>query len=292
MTIVLIDNHGFSSVGRVSEQVGSEGFGCHFRARTGSGWYDGAPLEVDFPAICRGLGAHVTTAATRDELRARTRRCPCRLGGARRLRAHRLARARARLRVVLVGHGHRAGVDDAGRAAGAQGVRAGEGPPALPDGGGRPTRHGDAAVSDPSPAEPLGIGIVGCGNIAAAHAPAGMAGALAPGARGRRRRPERRRPGAGASTRRSRRGRRVRQWRRAARPSRRGDPRRLHTAGVPPRRPGRRRSCRQAHPLREAAGRHPRRRRRSGRGGRGERHAARRSCTTTSRSPRRSPRAR
>lgn len=68
MTIVLIDNHGFSSVGRVSEQVGSEGFGCHFQARTASGWYDGAPLEVDFPAICRGLGASVTTAATSDEL--------------------------------------------------------------------------------------------------------------------------------------------------------------------------------------------------------------------------------
>jgi 3D-(3,5/4)-trihydroxycyclohexane-1,2-dione acylhydrolase (decyclizing) len=68
LTIVLIDNHGFSSVGRVSEQVGSEGFGCHFRARTGSGAYDGAPLEVDFPAICRGLGARVTTATTRDDL--------------------------------------------------------------------------------------------------------------------------------------------------------------------------------------------------------------------------------
>jgi 3D-(3,5/4)-trihydroxycyclohexane-1,2-dione acylhydrolase (decyclizing) len=69
MTIVLVDNHGFSSVGRVSEQVGSEGFGCHFRERTGSGWYDGAALEVDFPAICRGLGATVRTAASRDELR-------------------------------------------------------------------------------------------------------------------------------------------------------------------------------------------------------------------------------
>ena len=68
MTIVLIDNHGFSSVGRVSEQVGSEGFGCHFRARTDSGWYDGAPLEIDFPAICGGLGARVAAAATRDEL--------------------------------------------------------------------------------------------------------------------------------------------------------------------------------------------------------------------------------
>ncbi len=43
ITIVLIDNHGFSSVGRVSEQVGSEGFGCHFRARDDSGRYDGEP---------------------------------------------------------------------------------------------------------------------------------------------------------------------------------------------------------------------------------------------------------
>ncbi len=69
MTIVLIDNHGFSSVGRVSEQVGSEGFGCHYQARGASGWYDGPPLDIDFPAICRGLGAHVTSVATCDELR-------------------------------------------------------------------------------------------------------------------------------------------------------------------------------------------------------------------------------
>lgn len=69
MTIVLVDNAGFSSVGRVSEQVGSEGFGCHFQARTESGWYDGARLEVDFAAICRGLGATVTSVASRDELR-------------------------------------------------------------------------------------------------------------------------------------------------------------------------------------------------------------------------------
>jgi 3D-(3,5/4)-trihydroxycyclohexane-1,2-dione acylhydrolase (decyclizing) len=61
LSIVLIDNAGFSSVGRVSEQVGSEGFGCHYRARTQSGWYDGARLEVDFAAICKGLGAAATT---------------------------------------------------------------------------------------------------------------------------------------------------------------------------------------------------------------------------------------
>ena len=32
LIIVIIDNCGYSSVGRVSEQVGSEGFGCHFRS--------------------------------------------------------------------------------------------------------------------------------------------------------------------------------------------------------------------------------------------------------------------
>jgi 3D-(3,5/4)-trihydroxycyclohexane-1,2-dione acylhydrolase (decyclizing) len=68
MTIVVIDNAGFSSVGRVSEQVGSEGFGCHFRARGESGWYDGEVLTVDFPAICRGLGATAVAATSPDEL--------------------------------------------------------------------------------------------------------------------------------------------------------------------------------------------------------------------------------
>lgn len=68
MTIVVIDNAGFSSVGRVSEQVGSEGFGCHFRERGDSGWYDGDVLTVDFPAICRGLGATAVAAASPAEL--------------------------------------------------------------------------------------------------------------------------------------------------------------------------------------------------------------------------------
>jgi 3D-(3,5/4)-trihydroxycyclohexane-1,2-dione acylhydrolase (decyclizing) len=66
--VVVIDNHGYSSVGRVSEQVGSEGFGCHFRARGDSGWYDGDGLDVDFAAICRGLGAVTVTAETRADL--------------------------------------------------------------------------------------------------------------------------------------------------------------------------------------------------------------------------------
>jgi 3D-(3,5/4)-trihydroxycyclohexane-1,2-dione acylhydrolase (decyclizing) len=66
--IVLIDNLGYSSVGRVSEQVGSEGFGCHFRARGESGWYDGESLKVDFDAICRGLGATTIRAQSHDDV--------------------------------------------------------------------------------------------------------------------------------------------------------------------------------------------------------------------------------
>jgi 3D-(3,5/4)-trihydroxycyclohexane-1,2-dione acylhydrolase (decyclizing) len=66
--IVISNNNGFSSVGRVSEQVGSEGFGCHYRYRTESGWHDGDYLPVDFAKICEGMGAIAITANTRDEL--------------------------------------------------------------------------------------------------------------------------------------------------------------------------------------------------------------------------------
>jgi 3D-(3,5/4)-trihydroxycyclohexane-1,2-dione acylhydrolase (decyclizing) len=68
--VVVIDNAGYSSVGRVSEQVGSEGFGCHFRARGESGWYDGETLQVDFVGMCRAMGAAAVRAETREELEA------------------------------------------------------------------------------------------------------------------------------------------------------------------------------------------------------------------------------
>ena len=68
LIIVVVDNKGFSSVGRVSEVVGSEGFGCHYRYRgRNSGWYDGETLPVDFVKICQGFGAHAVKA---DDLAA------------------------------------------------------------------------------------------------------------------------------------------------------------------------------------------------------------------------------
>ena len=69
LVIVVVDNKGFSSVGRVSEQVGAEGFGCHYRLRGPSGQYDGEEITVDFVKICEGMGARALEVTTLAELR-------------------------------------------------------------------------------------------------------------------------------------------------------------------------------------------------------------------------------
>lgn len=60
--IVLIDNHGFASIGGLSGAVGSQEFGTRYRYRTASGQLDGPPLPVDFAANARSLGAHAIEA--------------------------------------------------------------------------------------------------------------------------------------------------------------------------------------------------------------------------------------
>ena len=42
LTIVLLDNHGFASIGGLSESVGSGGFGTRYRRRGAAGELDGA----------------------------------------------------------------------------------------------------------------------------------------------------------------------------------------------------------------------------------------------------------
>ena len=66
---IVIDNHGFSSVGRVSEQVGCEGYGCHYRSRGEDDTYSGPVHEHDLAQICRGLGATVFEAGSLEEFR-------------------------------------------------------------------------------------------------------------------------------------------------------------------------------------------------------------------------------
>ena len=71
LIIILLNNYGFSSIGGLSQAVGSGGFGTDYRARRAeSGQLDGARLEVDFAANAASLGAHVIRATTRDDLHA------------------------------------------------------------------------------------------------------------------------------------------------------------------------------------------------------------------------------
>ena len=71
LTIVLLDSHGFASIGGLSKSLGSGGFGTEYRARNAAtGQLDGAPLQVDYVGSASALGARATRANDHDELRA------------------------------------------------------------------------------------------------------------------------------------------------------------------------------------------------------------------------------
>jgi 3D-(3,5/4)-trihydroxycyclohexane-1,2-dione acylhydrolase (decyclizing) len=74
LTIVLVDNHGYNSIGALSRSLGTDGFGTLFRYRR-NGWL---PLDsdestdflpVDLAANAESLGAHVIRARSVEELR-------------------------------------------------------------------------------------------------------------------------------------------------------------------------------------------------------------------------------
>jgi 3D-(3,5/4)-trihydroxycyclohexane-1,2-dione acylhydrolase (decyclizing) len=68
--IVLVDNHGFASIGALSRSLGQEGFGTRYRERNEkTGQLDGPPIAVDFAANARSLGAHTIKAANLAELK-------------------------------------------------------------------------------------------------------------------------------------------------------------------------------------------------------------------------------
>jgi 3D-(3,5/4)-trihydroxycyclohexane-1,2-dione acylhydrolase (decyclizing) len=70
ITVLVIDNHGFSSIGGLSRSVGSGGFGTALRVREGqAGDPRGDPLPVDFVKNAASLGARTRRATTLDELR-------------------------------------------------------------------------------------------------------------------------------------------------------------------------------------------------------------------------------
>ena len=58
IVIVLVDNHGFASIGGLSASLGQKGFGTEYRSRVAkSGQLEGDFLPVDFEANARSLGA-------------------------------------------------------------------------------------------------------------------------------------------------------------------------------------------------------------------------------------------
>jgi len=68
LTVVLLDNHGFSSIGGLSQSVGCAGFGTEYRHRTDTG-LDGEHVAVDFAVNAASLGAQVMSVADLSSLR-------------------------------------------------------------------------------------------------------------------------------------------------------------------------------------------------------------------------------
>ncbi|GAA2338333.1 3D-(3,5/4)-trihydroxycyclohexane-1,2-dione acylhydrolase (decyclizing) [Streptomyces cuspidosporus] len=69
INIVLIQNHGYASIGGLSEETGGERFGTAYRFRAADGTYTGDPLPVDLAANAASLGMEVIRAGSVAELR-------------------------------------------------------------------------------------------------------------------------------------------------------------------------------------------------------------------------------
>jgi 3D-(3,5/4)-trihydroxycyclohexane-1,2-dione acylhydrolase (decyclizing) len=70
LVVVIVQNHGFASIGRLSESIGAQRFGTAYRYRGPGGRLDGDVLPVDLATNAESLGAHVLRAHTIEQLRA------------------------------------------------------------------------------------------------------------------------------------------------------------------------------------------------------------------------------
>jgi 3D-(3,5/4)-trihydroxycyclohexane-1,2-dione acylhydrolase (decyclizing) len=63
LTVILLNNHGFQSIGGLSHAIGSGGFGTRYLLRNSkSGQLDGEYVPVDYAANARSMGAYVIEA--------------------------------------------------------------------------------------------------------------------------------------------------------------------------------------------------------------------------------------
>lgn len=71
LTIVLLNNDGYSSIGGLSASLGSDGFGTYYRYRNEeTNQLDGGLLPIDYAANAASMGAHVIKASNVEELKA------------------------------------------------------------------------------------------------------------------------------------------------------------------------------------------------------------------------------
>ncbi|MGC2195055.1 MAG: 3D-(3,5/4)-trihydroxycyclohexane-1,2-dione acylhydrolase (decyclizing) [Terriglobales bacterium] len=68
LNVILLDNHGFSSIGGLSRSCGNRGMGTEYRYRK-NGVYDGDVVQVDFVANAASLGAVALRVRTGSDLR-------------------------------------------------------------------------------------------------------------------------------------------------------------------------------------------------------------------------------
>jgi 3D-(3,5/4)-trihydroxycyclohexane-1,2-dione acylhydrolase (decyclizing) len=90
VVIVLVQNHGYASIGALSRSVGGAGYGTHYRV-AGNGNLpidagdrpagDYEPVPVDLAANAESLGARVLRTRTIDELRAALHEAKAHAGG-------------------------------------------------------------------------------------------------------------------------------------------------------------------------------------------------------------------
>ena len=71
VNIILVENHGYASIGSLSRSIGSAGFGTVYRERRSeSGQLDGEYLPLDFASQAKGLGAVTFEASTLTEFKS------------------------------------------------------------------------------------------------------------------------------------------------------------------------------------------------------------------------------
>ena len=68
LNIILVDNHGFASIGGLSRSIGNEGMGTDYRYAK-NGRYEGEPIQVDYRANAESLGAWAVRANSIEEFK-------------------------------------------------------------------------------------------------------------------------------------------------------------------------------------------------------------------------------